>query len=194
MAHSYDLLLQARAPGEVAPVAALVTALTARGAQLSPEGRGLWKLPDGEVTIEPLLEEGTVKGIDVRVPMLDRTALMEEVVKALVEVAALCEGRITDPQLGQAVTLTTMSHLLEEYLRMARYAGEYGGVSAALGLSTWAAPPEEDSTALRWVMIVAVFVFAAWAGWGAINAIRDASSTPEEAPPAMNGSPKVPRK
>ena len=194
MAHTYDLLLQARTPGEVAPVAALVAALTARGALLSPEGRGLWKLTDGEVTVEPLLEEGIVKGLDVRVPMLDRTVLVEDVVKALVDVASVCEGRITDPQLGSAVSLGSLAVLLEEYLRMARYAGEYGGVSGALGLSTWASPPEEDSSTLRWVLILGVFFFALWAGWRTITAIRDASLPPEEPPPAMNGPPKVPRK
>ena len=102
VAHTYDLLLQARAPGEVAPVAALVTALTAKGAVLTPEGRGTWKLNDGEVTVEPLLEEGVVKGLDVRVPLLDRTALVEDVVKLLIEVAQVAEGRITDPQRGDA--------------------------------------------------------------------------------------------
>ncbi len=193
MAHTYDLLLQAGTPGEAAPVAALVTALTARGAVLSPEGRGLWKLSDGEVTIEPLLEEGLVKGLDVRVPLLDKTGLVEDVVKSLVDVAQLVQGRLTDPQRGDAATLTTLSSLLEEYLRMARYAGEYGAVSGALGLSTWASPPEEDSSTLRWVLLLVVFVIAGWAGWRTINAIRDANRA-EEPPAALNGPPKVPRK
>lgn len=194
MAHTYDLLLQASTPGEAAPVAALVTAMTARGASLSPEGRGVWKLADGEVAIEPLLEEGIVKGLDVRVPMLDRTALLEEIVKALVDVAEAAGGRVTDPQRGEAVTLISFSPLVDEYLRMARYAGEYGAVSGALGLSTWAAPPEEDSTALRWVLIAAVFLLAGWAGWATIDAIRAASAPPEKPPAALNGPPKVPGK
>lgn len=194
MAHTYDLLLQASTPGEAAPVPALVAALTGRGAALSPEGRGTWKLPDGEVTIEPLLEEGVVKGLDVRVPMLDKTSLIEDVVRALVEIAQAAQGRVTDPQRGEAVALVTMSSLLDEYLRMARYAGEYGAVSGALGLSTWAAAPEEDSTTLRWVLVVVVFVIAGWAGWRTINAIRDANRPPEEPPAALHRAPKVPRK
>ena len=193
VAHTYDLLLQAKTPGEPAPLVALVTGLNARGAQVSPEGRGTWKLRGGEVTIEPLFEEGSIKGLDVRVPLLDQTTLMESVVKDLVEVIVPAEARLTDPQRGDSVTLTSMSSVVDEYLRMARYAGEYGGVSGALGLSTWAAPPENDSTTLRWLMIGAVFLFALWAGWRTITAIREAS-TPVEPPPAMNGPPKVPRK
>ena len=81
MAHTYDLLLQASAPGEAAPVAALVGALGARGATLSPEGRGTWKLNDGEVTIEPLFEEGQVKGLDVRVPIEHAQRLREALLK-----------------------------------------------------------------------------------------------------------------
>lgn len=194
MAHTYDLLLQARNPGEAAPVTTLVTALAGRGAVLSPEGRGSWKLSDGEVTIEPLVEEGSVKGLDVRVPLLDRTALVEDVVKQLVEVAQAAEGRLTDPQRGEAATLTSLSSVVDEYLRMARYAGEYGAVSGALGLSSWAAPPEEDSTALRWVLIVGVFLLALWAGWQTITSLSDSSAPPDEPPAAVNGAPKVPGK
>ncbi len=191
MAHTYDLLLQARTPGEVAPVAALVKVLSERGATLTPEGRGAWKLSDGEVTVEPLLEEGLVKGLDLRIPLLDRTGLLEDVVKQLVEVAERAEARLTDPQRGDVVALSTLSMVLEEYLRMARYAGEYGAVSGALGLSTWAAPPEEDSSALRWVLLIVVFVIAAWAGWRTINTIRDANRA-DEAPAAVDGTSKIP--
>lgn len=193
MAHTYDLLLQARTPGEVAPLAALVKLLSERGATLTPEGKGAWKLSDGEVTIEPLLEEGLVKGLDLRVPLLDRTALVEDVVKQLVDVAQAADARVTDPQRGDVAALTTLSLLLEEYLRMARYAGQYGAVSGALGLSTWAAPPEDDSTALRWVLVIAVFVIAAWVGWRTINAVREANR-PDEPPAAVDSAPKVPGK
>jgi hypothetical protein len=194
VAHTYDLLLQARNPGEAAPVAALVTALTARGAQVNAEGRGLWKLNDGEVSIDPLLEEGLIKGLDVKVPLLDRTALIETVVKELVDIAQLAEGRLTDPQRGDTASMSGLSLLLEEYLRMARYAGEYGAVSGALGLSSYAAQPDDDSpSSLRWLLVVLVFSAALWAGWRTINTIRDANR-PDDAPAAMDGAPKVPRK
>jgi hypothetical protein len=183
VAHTYDLLLQARTPGEAAPVAALVTALTAKGAVLTPEGRGTWKLSEGEVTVDPLLEEGVVKGLDVRVPLLDRTALVEDVVKALLEVAQAAEGRVTDPQRGDALSPGGGSALVEEYLKMARYAGEYGAVSGALGLSTWAQPPEEDS-GIRWLMMIGVFAAALWLAWTGINAWREAHRPREEEVPA----------
>lgn len=193
MAHTYDLLLQAKTPGEPAPLAALVTALNARGATVNPEGRGLWKLPGGEVTVEPLFEEGAVKGVDLRVPLADTTTLLENAVKELVEIVAEAGVRLTDPQRGDSVTLTSLSSVVDEYLRMARYAGEYGGVGAALGLTSYAAPPESDSTTLRWLMIGGVFLFALWAGWRTIQAIREAATT-HETPAAVDGAPKVPRK
>ena len=194
MAHTYDLVLQASAPGEAAPVAALVSALTARGATLSSEGRGIWKLNDGELSIDPLLEEGQVKGLDVRIPLLDRTGLVEDAVKQLVEVAALVSGRLSDPQRGEAATLGSLAALVEEYLRMARYAGEYGAVSGALGLSSWAAPPQEDSSTLRWALLIGVFLIAAWAGWRTLNSISDANRAADEAPAAVDGAPKIPGK
>lgn len=193
MAHSYDLLLQAKTPGEAAPVAALVTELLTRGAKVDALGRGTWKFPDGEVTLEPLVEEGQVKGLDVRVPFVDRTALMEDVVKRLNEVAEVVGGRVSDPQRGEPASLSGLGLLLEEYTRMARYAGEYQGVSEALGLSTWASPPEEDSSTLRWVLIIAVFVLALWASWRTVTSMRE-SDRPEQTPAPMNGPPKVPRK
>ena len=190
MAHSYDLLLQAKTPGEPAPVAALVTALLARGATVDEHGKGKWKLPDGEVVIEPLSEEGKVKGLDVRVPMLDKTDLIEELVKQLVEVATAAEARVTDPQRGSDASIGSMASISEEYLRMARYAGEYGGVSEALGLSTWAAPPEESSAG-RWVLIAAVFAVAAWLAFKTLTNLRE-SAGPDETPAAMDGSTKIP--
>lgn len=191
MAHSYDLVLQARTPGEPAPVAPLVTALLARGAKVDEAGRGTWKLPDGEVVIEPLSEDGKVKGIDVRVPMHDKTNLLEEVVKQLAEVAVACEARLTDPQRGSEAGVGSLPSISEEYLRMARYAGEYGGESAALGLSTWAQPPEESGIG-KWALIFAVFAVAMWIGWKALTNIRE-SSGPDETPAAMDASTKIPR-
>ena len=174
-------------------MAALVNALNARGATLSPEGRGSWKLPGGELTVDLLFEEGAVKGLDLRVPLTDQTTLLENVVKELVEVVAQVDARLTDPQRGDSVTLTSLSSVVDEYLRMARYAGEYGGVGAALGLTSYAAPTESDSPALRWLMIGGVFLFALWAGWRTITAIREAAA-PHEAPAAVDGAPKVRRK
>ena len=194
VAHTYDLLLQGLKPGEAAPVAALVAALTARGAVVNAEGRGSWKLNDGEVSIDALLEEGQVKGLDVKVPLLDRTALIETAVKELVDIAQAAEGRLTDPQRGDVASMNTLSLLLEEYLRMARYAGEYGAVSGALGLSTYAARPDDDSPSpVRWLLVACVFFAALWAGFRTINTIRDANR-PDEPPAAMDGAPKVPRK
>ena len=102
MAHSYDLLLQAPQPGQAAPLTALVEALLARGAVLDASGTGTWRLPDGEVSVSALREEGEVRGLDVRVPFTDKTALLESVVKELVDVAEAVPARLTDPQRGDS--------------------------------------------------------------------------------------------
>lgn len=192
MAHSYDLVLQAKTPGEPAPVTAFVTALLARGAKVDEAGRGTWKLPDGEVIIEPLLEEGQVKGLDVRVPMLDKTSLVEDVVRALAEIAEANAGRVSDPQRGAEAAGSSMALITEEYLRMARYAGEYGGEGGALGLSTWAQPPEESSTG-KWLMLLAVFVVALWVTFKTVSNLRETAGS-DEPPAAMDASTKIPRK
>ncbi len=196
MQHSYDLLLQGKSPGDAVPLDGLIAALGARGATLSPEGRGTWKLAEGEVDIAPLMEAGTVKGLDVRVPFHDQTALVEAVAKELVDLSAATGTRLTDPQRGDSVTLTSLSAVIDEYLRMARYAGEYGGVGAALGLSTHvSATSDRDSSSFRWLLVLMVFLMAVYAGFRTIEGLRAArEAATEEAPGPVNGPPKVPRK
>lgn len=196
MQHSYDLLLQGTNPGDPVPLDQLVAGLKDRGAQLSADGRGLWKLSGGEVTISPLQEDGGLKGLDVRVPYLGSSDLLETVLRELVDVAEAAQARVLDPQRGEAATLTTLSSVANEYLRLGRYAGEYGGVSEALGLSTWAATPdEESSSSFRWLMILAVFSVALYVGWRTISSIRaNRDPAAQEAPGPVDVTPKVPGK
>jgi hypothetical protein len=194
MGHSYDLLLQAGQPGEAVVLGPLVVALQERGAQLSPEGVGTWRLPGGELSISPVLEAGAVKALDVGVPFLESTELFDAAVKELTELAERTQTRVMDPQRGEVVRVGASG---DEYLRMARYAGEYGGVSSALGLSTWAAPPQEDSSSLRWLLIGLVFVVALYSGWRAVTVYResraaDAADRAGQAPRPVDAPPKVP--
>jgi hypothetical protein len=202
MQHSYDLLIQSRAVGEAVPLDELVKVLTERGATLSVEGRGAWKLKDGEVAIAPVREEGTVRGLDVQCPFEDGSALLEGLVQALLEVAEATQTRVMDPQRSEQLSLAGAAATVDEYLRMGRYAGEYGGVSSALGLSSWAAasPQQEESSSFRWLMVLAVFVVALYSGWRAIVVIRESRAAeaaevgPRQPPRPVDGATKVPGK
>lgn len=193
MAHTYDLLLQAKEPGGAPPIAAFVDALHAKGATLGPEGNGAWKLTAGEVSISVLFEEGAARGLDVRVPMKDTTTLVETVAKELLEVAELTQGRVTDPQRGAEVSLTNLAAMVDEYLRVARYAGEYSGDSGAIGLTSYARPVDDDSASLRWLLALGVFLAAVWISWRAINAVQEATLAGQP-PAAVDGATKIPGK
>lgn len=193
MAHTYDLLLQAQEPGGAPPIPAFVEALLARGAKVSPEGNGSWKLPAGEVSVSVLIEEGAPRGLDVRVPMKDTTTLVEEVARELVELAEATKGRVTDPQRGATVSLTNFAAMVDEYLRVARYAGEYGADSGAIGLTSYAKPLDDDSTSLRWLLAVGVFIAAIWISWKTINAVQEATLG-GDAPATLDGATKLPGK
>ncbi|MFZ5441602.1 MAG: hypothetical protein ACOZQL_16465 [Myxococcota bacterium] len=196
MQHTYDLLLQPGAVGEPLVLGPVVAALQERGAQLSDDGRGTWRLPDGEVTVSTVLEDGAVRSLDVRVPFHDTAALFDATVRELTELAEKTGTRVMDPQRNEVVLAGASS---DEYLRMARYAGEYGGVSTALGLTSYAAPPREDTGSLRWILMMAVFVVALYSGWRAITVFResraaDAAERAAQSPRPVDGTPKVPGK
>lgn len=168
MLRSYDFTLQG-------PLDQLLVAMSARGAVLTAEGRGVLTLAEGKADVEPLLEGGATTGLDVRVPFRDTTDLVDATVKLLIDVAAVSEAKLTDPQRGATPTLTNYSATIDEYLRMARYAGEFGGVSEALGLSSLAKPVDEDTRHVRWLLALAVFLVALYAGWKTVTSLRETS-------------------
>ena len=187
MQHSYDLVFQSKQVGEAVVLQGVIAALTARGAAVSAEGRGVWKLDKGEVNVSPMTDGPKVLGLDVRVPFREKTELLEQVLQAMVDVAEATGLRVMDPQRGDEATLTTASSVSDEYLRMARYAGEYGAVSEALGLSSYVRPTTEpDSSPFRWIMIFAVFAVAIYVGYRAMTLHRT-----DEPPRPVNGPPKI---
>ena len=133
MQHSYDLVFQSKTVGEAIALPPLVEALTSRGATLSAEGQGVWKPMRGEITFSLVKENGQLIGFDVRVPFHDSSELIELVAKAMLEISEAQNLRVMDPQRTDTVSLAGLGGLVDEYLRLARYAGEYGGVSEALG-------------------------------------------------------------
>lgn len=180
MQRSYDFVLQAATQGDPAPLDGLVVALSGRGAELTAQGQGVLKVAGGEATVQPVLENGVTLGLDVRVPFHEKTELLEAVLKVLVDVAEVSQARLLDPQRGETASLGNFASITDEYLRMARYAGEYGGVSEALGLSTVAAAPDEDTGAsVKWLLLLAAFLVALYAGWRTVVTFREAREQAE---------------
>jgi hypothetical protein len=181
MQHSYDLVFQSKTVGEAIALPPLVEALTSRGATLSAEGQGVWKPMRGEITFSLVKENGQLIGLDVRVPFHDSSELIELVAKAMLEISEAQNLRVMDPQRTDTVSLAGLGGLVDEYLRLARYAGEYGGVSEALGLSTYARPVDEESSSFKYLAALAVFVIALYAGWKTVTSVRQQRAQ-EEAP------------
>lgn len=181
---SYDLLLQAKTPGEPFLREPVVAALVAAGAKLDAEGRGTWRLPKGDVEVAPLLEAGAVLGLEVRVPLSDRAELLDAAVKALVELAGPASVRLLDPQRGSEVDPGSLAAMTEEFFRLARHAGEYGGVSEALGLSSWAQPEESSSATSRVLLALGAFLLALYVSWRIASTLLDSEPEAPVDPPA----------
>jgi hypothetical protein len=172
-------------PGEAFPLDALCSALTARGAHLSATGSGTWKHAGGEVDIAPLMEAGALTGLDFHVPYRETTTLVDAVAAALLELAQEHGVRATDPQRNDTVSLAGLSALDDEYLRLGRYAGEYGGVSEALGLSTSYASVDDTSGLPWWPWALLVFVLTLWGAFKVFSPPRS------ESPGEVHLSPKI---
>lgn len=184
-------MFQAKNVGEPIDLAALRTALAARGAVLDDTGRGTWKPLRGEVTFSPVMENGQHIGLDVRVPFQDTTDLIDLVAKAMLEIAETLQLRVMDPLRSDSVSLAGLSALQDEYLRNARYAGEYGGVSEALGLSSYA-QVQDDSSSYRWLAALAVFALALYGGWKTVVLMKARAAQAEEDAHAADVRPITP--
>ena len=169
MQTTYDLVLQPMAPGEAMDVAPLQGVIRERGGVTRPDGALLWKLDAGEVVTWPLKEAGQITGLEVKVPFSDRTELLSQAIRAAVEVAKSLGLRVIDPQLQRTIQDVDVTAVTEEYLRMARYAGQYYGIGDALpsGLST---PGEEGmSPVMKGVLALLVMAVCAWAAYQAFS-------------------------
>jgi hypothetical protein len=138
--------------------------LRARGLKQRPDGAWILLLKAGTVEGYPRRDEGVVS-FEFKVPLSDKTELVEEMVVWIVEIAAELKLKPVDPQLGNTVTLAS-SGVSEEFMRMARYAGEYLGVSEALGATTIGQPFDEGMSASAKVVFglggVLLLIYLAW--------------------------------
>jgi hypothetical protein len=128
----YDLLLQSLVPGTPFDSDRVEALLEARGAKQLPGGGRVWLLEEGSVELHPLRENGQWIATEVRVPLLDQTELVREVVRRVGELAKEAEVRFFDPQLGQELSPRSEGVVVDQYQRTARYAAEMGGVASAM--------------------------------------------------------------
>ncbi|MFZ5470837.1 MAG: hypothetical protein ACOZIN_15535 [Myxococcota bacterium] len=131
----YELLFQsadAAVPFDSEPVDAL---LSARGVAERPDGVRIWKLENGEVEVRPLVEGGRRLGTELRLPLSHRLELVREVVVEGAALAAQAKVQLFDPQLCKGIGADDEGLVADQYLRTARYAGEYAGVSEAVDAS-----------------------------------------------------------
>lgn len=161
MQTSYDLVLQAGvagAPLEVEPVDA---AIRGRGGITRGDGALVWRFPAGDVVVLPLKEAGVVTGLELKVPFSDRTDLLGALLAASVEVAKSLELRLVDPQLSRTVRDADLGAVTDEYLRIARYAGQYFGLGDALPSAVSATASEDGmSPVMKGVLALLVFAVA----------------------------------
>ena len=162
----YELLLQPREPAAPFDPAPVEAALATRPVTKRPDGVTVWKLAAGELEVRPVVQAGAPVALEVAVPFTDRDTLIREAFTAIIELADAGGVRVVDPTLGRALRLEDEGAVLESYLGAARYAGEYLGVSSAIGASYL--PPDEDEglkpgtrVALA-LLVFAVFVFLGW--------------------------------
>jgi hypothetical protein len=161
MQTSYDLVLQAAdpaAPLEVAPVDA---AIRERGGFTRGDGALVWRFGPGEVVVVPLREAGVVTGLELKVPFSDRTDLLSALLTAGAEVAKSLQLRLVDPQLGRTVLEVDLAAVTDEYLRIARYAGQYFGLGDAFVSTVGRSEPDDGlSPALKGLLALLAFGMA----------------------------------
>lgn len=160
MQTSYDLVLQAGAPGTALEVAPVEAAIRERGGITRGDGALVWRFPQGDAVALPLKEAGVVTGLELKVPFSDRTDLLATVLTSGVELARTLNLRLVDPQLARTVLEADAGAVTDEFLRIARYAGQYYGIGDALPMAV--APTQEEglSPTTRAVLIVLVFAVA----------------------------------
>jgi len=160
MQTSYDLVLQAGVPGAPVELAALEAAIVERGGLTRGDGALVWRFAAGDVVALPLREAGVVTGLELKVPFSERTDLLSALLSASVGLAKSLELRLVDPQLARTVRDADLGAVTDEYLRIARYAGQYFGLGDALP-SAVSAPAEDGmSPVVKGVLALLIFAVA----------------------------------
>lgn len=165
MQTSYDLVIQAE-PGASFDPAPVEAAIRARGGLTRGDGALVWRFPVGEVVTLPLREAGVVTGLELKIPFSDRLELVTAALPAAVEVARTLNLRVVDPHLARTVLEPDLGAVSDEFLRIARYAGQYYGLGDALPMAGSGPSAEEGlSPVVKALLALLVFAVAAAAAY-----------------------------
>ncbi|MBN8226427.1 hypothetical protein JYK02_02775 [Corallococcus macrosporus] len=118
---SYELVLQARAPGAPYDETRVEALLAARPGTVRPDGVREWDLGVGVVEVLPLRDGKRVVGTELRVPLVDHEELIREVLTEAAGLAHKAQLRLFDPQLGEVLTGSATERVVEQYLRTEHY-------------------------------------------------------------------------
>ncbi len=129
----YELLLQAEAGVPYDP-SRVDAALATRGA-VEKNGVRTWRLESVEVEVRPLVEGGRLIATELRLPLSAKLDGVRELVVEGCELAAEAGVKLFDPQLAKVLTPADEGLVSDQFLRNARWAGEYLGVSEAVDQS-----------------------------------------------------------
>lgn len=160
--HRYDLLLQPEKPPAPFDVGGFERLMATR--QLPRRADGAWvvRLCSVELELSALHEGPAVVAMQLRVPASERTDVLDAAIEWAVEVAGVLSLRVLDPQTnGWLISASPASR--EAFLRVARYAGEFLGVSEALGASSLVDQRAPDTSAGRVGLALVVFFAALFA-------------------------------
>lgn len=162
----YELIYQAKEAGQPFDPAAVETQLAQRGAAQRPDGTWVWRLPPGEVELFRVQENGACVGLDLKVPLSEKTELVRAAVAEGALLAVAADVRLVDPHLNKALGPLDGELVADEYTRTARYAGEYLGVAEAVHAS-FDAGRQQGSSGLsgKLLLVFAVFLLAMYVAW-----------------------------
>jgi hypothetical protein len=182
VANSYDLLLQPLTQGAPIDVPAVEASLLGVGALKRPDGSFSLRLsPSSRADLELhwVRENGEAKALDCRIPLSDQTDLIDSALRWALVLAPAHQLCVMDPQLNTVVT-TAGGSVLDEFLRSARYAGEYTGVSDAVGASALAEVEQGSSAGTRVLLAIAVFIAVLYATFSVLTRGPPQSSAPAQ--------------
>jgi hypothetical protein len=185
---SYDLLLQPTSPDKAFDLAPVEAELAAANVPRRPDGVWLLTLKFKDLELSVLKENGVPIALQCSVPLSDRTEVVEAAVAWAIELARKLELRVMDPQLNTVLTQVGAS-VGEEFLRQARYAGEYLGVSEAIGATHLARPMEGMNATTRLMLGVVVFIVVTFVTISFVQSLVASEPEPERSgpPPGWRG-------
>lgn len=155
----YELLFQPKVAGATYSDEGVTRSLGEKGVVPGAYGVGEWKLSHGVVEVGPVKENGVTIATVVRVPFSDKAELVREVLRDALAIAQANDVQLVDPQLQSGLSLASENNVADSFLRGAAYAGQYVGISEAVGVAF--ATTEDEGMPLSTKLLLGFVVFVA---------------------------------